>query len=423
MTSVITADLMNDTDAPAPASRNRRFGFGAFTVSLLVHAVFAILAIFFFVRWVDPPQEKLDFIPGGGGGNDGQTVTKKIQHQKRMATAPVVPSRLTTANIATYTLPDSATEMTDPGLPMALSDASTGSGGGAGGGRGTGIGSGTGSGTGPGSGPGVGKGFVGTTVFGSKEQRFDALAGHLYDFKQTDKGKEVEYDVGNAAHFNSRVLELQKRRYRDAAFRDYFKAPDTLYLTQLAIPLRPAQEGPALFGAADKMKPSGWLAHYRGTLKAPKPMSFRFVGSADDYIGVFIKGRPRLIATRPEIQTTLADRWEPADTGQAFPGPMGTLVFGDWINVKKGEDLEIDLAIGERPGGVVGFLLLIEEKGKDYAKTPSGRPILPLFTTEPIRDEIRERVTKGFQNWEFDWSDVPVFTNKTGVDPFKEPFR
>jgi hypothetical protein len=415
------ADLMTDPDSPRPA---RRFGAGAFSISLLVHLCFILLAIFYFVKWVDPPKEQVDFLPGGGGGggNEGQKATR-IKAQKNMATSTTLNKRVAVDELASFTIPDASPEFADAALPMAMSDASSGSGNGAGGGHDKGLGTGTGPGSGPGSGPGVGKGFVATSVFGGKETRSDALAGHLYDFKQDAKGQTIEYDIGNAEHFTSRVLELQKRRFRDAAFRDYFKAPDTLYLTQLAIPLRPAQEGPALFGAADKMKPSGWFALYHGKVKAPKNMSFRFVGSADDYIGIQTKGKFRLIAARPEIQKTVADKWEPAKTDQEFPGPMGTLVFGDWIQVRAGEEFEMDLAIGERPGGVVGFLLLVEEKGKEYKTTPSGRPILPVFTTEPIVDPIRERITNGFKDWEFDWEDVPVFTNDGAPDPFGDPLR
>ncbi|MCW1885479.1 hypothetical protein OKA04_12135 [Luteolibacter flavescens] len=415
--------MTEESDYVTP-SRPRRFGAGAFSISVIIHLVFLMLAVFYFVKWVEPPEEKIDFLPGGGGGggNEGQTVSK-IKAQQRMMTSPALSKRIAVAGPASFSLPDASPDFASASMPMAMSDASSGSGGGAGGGRGTGIGKGFGSGSGMGSGPGVGQGFVSTSVFGGKQDRSDALAGHLYDFKQDEKGKAVEYDIGNAQHFITRAHDLQNRRFRDSAFRKFFKAPDTLYLTQLAIPLRPADEGPALFGAGDKMKPSGWLAHYRGKIKAPRTMSFRFVGSADDYIAVQAKGRLRLVAARPELQAPVQDKWEPAAGSDAYPGPMGTLVFGDWIQVRAGEELEMDLAIGERPGGVVGFLLLVEEKDKEYRTAGNGRPILPIFTTEAIVDPIRERITKGFPDWEFEWDNVPVFTNRSGPDPLADPFR
>ena len=52
--------MSEPNDSPRPA---RRFGAGAFSISLLVHLCFVLLAIFYFVKWVEPPQEKLDFLP------------------------------------------------------------------------------------------------------------------------------------------------------------------------------------------------------------------------------------------------------------------------------------------------------------------------------------------------------------------------
>ncbi|MDB6077992.1 MAG: hypothetical protein JWO82_1739, partial [Akkermansiaceae bacterium] len=63
----------------------------------------------------------------------------------------------------------------------------------------------------------------------------------------------------------------------------------------------------------------------------------------------------------------------------------------------------------------------VEEKDKDYRKDADGRPITPIFTLKPVTPELRERVTKDFKDWAFDWEDVPVFTGvaKSANDPFK----
>ncbi|MDB6076318.1 MAG: hypothetical protein JWO82_65 [Akkermansiaceae bacterium] len=401
----------------------KRFGAGAFTLSLLVHAIFILIAIFFIFQWVNPPVPPPSFQAngGGGGGNEGQTANK-VQTQMRRAASTATTRRAAIEGEASFTLPDNPTEMVDPGLPNLDTAMSSGSGGGGGGGHGGGIGSGNGKGNGPGTGTGPGVGFNFTpSPFGNKTQTANALEGHLYDFKQNEKGVPVEYNVTAIEDFANRVIELQKRGFRDLAFNKYFKAPDTLYLSQLVIKPQPAETGPSFFGAADKVKPSGWLAHYTGTIKAPKDMTFRFVGSADDYISVFSKGRPRLIACRPEIQATMQERWEPGKTDAEYAGPMGTLIHGDWIHLKKDETMGMDLSIAERPGGIVGFLLLIEEKDGKYQKDSTGRPITPIFTTEPITPQIRERVTNDFAGWAFDWENVPVFGGiaKDANDPFK----
>ncbi|MBC7978956.1 MAG: terpene cyclase/mutase family protein [Armatimonadetes bacterium] len=130
-----------------------RMGLGAFAISLIVHIIFALIAIFFLYKWIYPPPEKLDeFIPGGGGGTGGETL-HKVQQQKRMMNNTAVSKRISsTSTTALFSLPDSSDEMMDPGLPMEAGG--LGSGGGSGGGKGKGTGTGTGGGSGPGFGPG-----------------------------------------------------------------------------------------------------------------------------------------------------------------------------------------------------------------------------------------------------------------------------
>jgi len=159
---------------PPPKKRSNlrtmiaRMGLGAFTISLIVHIIFLILAIFFMYTWVYPPQEEVDFLPGGGGGgggSGGETVQKiQQQQQKRMMSNTAVSKRIaSTSTTASFSLPDSSNEMMDPGLPMDVSG-QMGSGGGSGGGKGTGTGTGTGAGTGIGKGFGEGQLGIGALI-------------------------------------------------------------------------------------------------------------------------------------------------------------------------------------------------------------------------------------------------------------------
>jgi len=145
-----------------------RMGLGAFTISLIAHVIFAIVAIFFMYKWVYPPEEKVDFLPGGGGGggSGGEKVHKVQQmQQKRMMSNTAVAKRInSTSQTAAFSLPDSSNEMMDPGLPMEANSAELGSGSGSGGGRGTGVGTGTGSGSGAGKGFGQGQLGIGALI-------------------------------------------------------------------------------------------------------------------------------------------------------------------------------------------------------------------------------------------------------------------
>jgi hypothetical protein len=85
------------------------------------------------------------------------------------------------------------------------------------------------------------------------------------------------------------------------------------------------------------------------------------------------------------------------------------LVYGDWIPLKAGEVIDLDIAIGERPGGKVGFILHIEEKDVQYRTDSNGRPILPLFATAPFSEEEKSRLISTFGSYQIEWDNIPVF--------------
>lgn len=126
----------------------RKIGLGAFTTSLIVHVVFFMLAFFTLYKWIYPPEEKIDFLPGGGGGSGAAHKVQPTVRQ-RLASSAVPNARIaSTSTTATFALPDSSNNMMDAGLPMGF-----GSGGGslsAGSGAGTGLGNGIGKGLGDG---------------------------------------------------------------------------------------------------------------------------------------------------------------------------------------------------------------------------------------------------------------------------------
>jgi hypothetical protein len=57
---------------------------------------------------------------------------------------------------------------------------------------------------------------------------------------------------------------------------------------------------------------------------------------------------------------------------------------GDAIKVRAGELYEIEVLIGEQPGGQVFFSLLMEQEGVEYKKDSRGNPILPIFRVADV---------------------------------------
>lgn len=270
-------------------------------------------------------------------------------------------------------------------------------------------------GTGWGDDAGAGGGGGGGGGFGSSNAASGGLQGYMYDLKQDSKKKRLPYRPNNVEDFVDPIVKLQRARFSDNALSDFFRSPDPLYLTRLAIPSTSASQGPKLFKVDKYIEPSGWFAHYRGMVTVPRSGSYRFSGLGDDYIYVAINKKVCLHASYPTLQGHVSKGWK-GSKNPNHRSPFGThkLQYGDWVNLRAGDAVELEIAIGERPGGEVWFILQVEEKGVKYRKDDDGRPILPLFTTAPLsREEIQE-IKDGFKNYEieFDPDKVPIFSLK-----------
>ncbi len=138
----------------------RRIGGGSLGLSLLVHLIFVLIALFIIKFVADQKKEIVPVInPGGGGG--GKSTDAKLALKRKSVSMNASKSRIAaTVTTSVVTLPDIQT-MTPVSLVSGLTMPTAGGmGGGDGGLRGTGKGPGSGPGAGPGSGPGHGPGFL-----------------------------------------------------------------------------------------------------------------------------------------------------------------------------------------------------------------------------------------------------------------------
>ncbi len=279
-----------------------------------------------------------------------------------------------------------------------------GSGSGSGGGRGSGTGTGVGSGFGPGS----GGGFVNLpSIFGNAGA--NGLTGTLYDLKQDADRKPVSYN-GGVDEFFPKIYEVAEKRFRKEAFKDFYKAKVTLAYTMLAVPNVPAEEGPKAFQAEKEIQPRGWFLHYHGKIDPPEEGSWRFAGIFDDALLVYVNNQLVFDGS----YDSQADSEVRSTFGTAqFAGSNRPPFVGKWVRLKRGSTL--DIIVGERPGGRVGGVLLVEEKNKKYKEREKDIPILPVFSFNLPRKEDRERMDKiGFPIAE----ETPVFkvnTDKLGL--------
>lgn len=354
----------------------RKVGGGSLTLSLGIHALILVGAYFMVQTIAMEPQ--VDFLPGGGskaGQEASQALSSQMQQKKRSALTKSMPVQRIVSHSATaaISLPD--TPMDD----LAMPDTSSLMGGSVGGGGFSGMGVGTGSGSGIGS--GAMKGFTAMTFFG-RQGEGDGLPGSFYDMKQDRDRKPLSY-TGAFNQYAANINKAASKRFSESALKEYYKASQQVNFTYLLVPANlPAAEGPKCFNAEKEVEPRGWFVHYSGMVTPPKSGTWRFVGFFDDLLVVYVNNKPVLDGSWvPMVEAGERDRDE--EIRQEFKGPSisgnRTAYSGKWI--KLNEPFKLDIVVGETPGGLVGGLLMVQNKDEKYEMRPDGTPVLPLFTT------------------------------------------
>ncbi|MDR2863624.1 MAG: hypothetical protein LBV54_07115 [Puniceicoccales bacterium] len=374
----------------------RRFGGDGFLVSMGIHAVLIIIALTWVVSRFVIAKEPSTFTTGAGGGNSGDKVSMlqnkiKPKHARNIAkNMPKLAAKGTRSSVAIPEMPTMNMSALDNSSSLAGSG-SKGLGGGAGGGVGTGIGPGFG-----------GKGMV--SLFGAKGFNVPGLTGTFYDFKQTSGGQKQDPGVGG---YKQLVNHFINTGWSEAGMGKFYKSPTKLSLQQVLIPYRQgnAGEAPAAFEAAG-VEASRWMVHYKGTVSAPFTGKFRFAGTADDWItvrwqnqlvldsGYDIMGTPTASKSKGKSAPPKVAR--SGDTFVMFPGrpPMQT---SQWLDVRQGSSYQIEIAMGETPGGEFYAVLAYEkasEKGKLYLFRMSPDP-LPEAATNGSKGQIPTNVDLG----------------------------
>jgi hypothetical protein len=217
-----------------------------------------------------------------------------------------------------------------------------------------------------------------SSEFGSPEMRGTAMIGILYDLKQNQARQPMKM---NTKSYGELIDEFISEKWDEAVLNRYFRAGRPLYTTQVFIPLIGAGAAPKAFGVETIVKPMFWVIHYKGQVSAPTSGSWRFWGYGEEVCSVAINGKNVLLSNWREITTPSVGWKSPSPPGQA--AASGHLTAGDWIELKAGQIVDIDVLIGERAGGVFAAYLLIEKRGENYEML-NGKPILPVFQLAPF---------------------------------------
>ncbi|PTX92028.1 hypothetical protein DB346_24050 [Verrucomicrobia bacterium LW23] len=217
------------------------------------------------------------------------------------------------------------------------------------------------------------------SFFGSEEESEFALVGIIYDLKQTQKREPTRMDAHRG--YSAVVEEFLEKGWDEGVLNRYFRCARPLYTTQIFIPTMGAGEAPKAFGLEKVIKPSMWVAHYKGQVSPPEPGTYRFVGYADDLMAVAVNSKTVLFGSR--FNTA---QWKGTEKNGPKAG-NGFLTYGDWITIKKDEVIDLDIVIGERPGGQFNGFLLYQKQGETYQNDEKGFPILPIFQLAPFETQ------------------------------------
>jgi hypothetical protein len=388
-------------DVPATRSKRtfwQKLGGEGLTVSLIIHLALILIAAVWVISTVTDSAKKDpdSFSTGQGGGAAGdkakqfQTRSQPKNPKSMAKNATRITSKSANATISLPDLPTSSVAWLNTG--MMGGGSSKGFGGGAGGGLGSGMGVGRGN----------GRNFV--SVFGSKTA-LNGLPGTFYDFKQNRAGKPTPMmggapekfgDPSNNAAVDLYILEVNKflhKGFAVSSLSNVFRAPDTLLASQIFIPPCPATEAPKAFGVDKECKPSRWIVHYRGTVKAPQTGKFRFVGSGDDFLAVRWNRKVALDSGYGQYLTGAENIYK--DFGnkkcdETHPSQLGKpMRAGPWISIIKDTEVPLEVVIGETPGGFFYAILCIEVMAADG----KGEGTLKLFRL--TSDELPEAIKNG----------------------------
>jgi len=201
------------------------------------------------------------------------------------------------------------------------------------------------------------------------------LIGIFYDFKQNQKREPIPMDRPKFDHL---IAEFIDNDWDESLLKDFYRVSNPLYRTDLFIDTINSDDGPKAFGAEKTVQPRMWMVHYKCQVVPPADGIYRFIGNADDFLGVAVNGKTVLFA----INSAPHVKWFAKEGCD-----VGGFTAGDWFEAKAGKPIDLDIMAGDSPGGQFRALLGIEKKGGDnhgraipfqLAKSPRTPPgVLP----------------------------------------------
>jgi hypothetical protein len=207
------------------------------------------------------------------------------------------------------------------------------------------------------------------------------FTGYLYDLKQTSDRKPTGMNPGL---YHRKIAAFINSDWDPHLFESYYKSSSPLVTPFIFIPTLNAADGPRAFGVEKEVEPDMYAIWYHVRAAPPQEGHYRFVGVGDDILAVRVDGHTVLDgslaavwAERAGQKTYPIQNFRPTNNGEA------RLQVGDSFPAAPDRPVDIDVLIGEEPGGKSNYFLLIQRDESAYEKQANGAPLLPIFQMTP----------------------------------------
>lgn len=271
------------------------------------------------------------------------------------------------------------------------------------------------SGMGEGLGGGLGEGFdilpdlSEVTIFGSGQSIGNDFVGTFYDFKRDRTGRPIPM---TDTQFVDELIKFTRGGWKTSKIARFYRSPKKLYATSIMMPQIRSSVAPAAFDE-DETIGYAWMVHYKGQLVHHEDIKFRFWGHGDDVMVVRVDGEVVLNASWPDDNRgtyLIGGNWQSSSArSRRYYLGNNQAVVGDWITLKAGEALDMEVIIGEVPGGAFCTYLLVEVEGEEYERNRQGAPILPMFKTEEPSLDLVDAISEHLVSGEALITEGPIF--------------
>ena len=227
------------------------------------------------------------------------------------------------------------------------------------------------------------------SVFGTADGSASSdLEGYLYDLKQTSSHQPTGMDPGG---YHNKIAQFIASDWDPSVLHPYYKANKALHTSSIFIPIIDANDGPRDFGVQNEVQPCMYCVWYKVTAAPTEDGTYHFVGTADDIMLVRVNHKTVLDGSDRTVNEAVRSKQTSFNMTNFDPtfGPNGDFWIGLPFHVSAHEPVDIEVLIGEEPGGKSDYFLYIQREESTYEKQSNGSPLLPVFqlNSDPIKPQ------------------------------------